>query len=72
MEKWSSQRIFWTILGPFHVLRTYRRAAGGERKAQVKPNTGFMQQLTHYVEQAGVQKNHGEQQVAARSRRSQT
>ena len=60
---------FWS---EFHVLRTYRRAAGGERKAQVKPNKGFMQQLMHYVEQASVRKNHGVQRVTARRRRSQT
>ena len=39
---------FWSILGQlgsqFHVLRTYRRAAGGERKAYVKAMLGFVQQ----------------------------
>ena len=29
------------------VLRTHRRAAGGERKAQVNANMGFVQQLRH-------------------------
>ena len=54
------------------MLRTYRRAAGGEQKAQVKPNKGFMQQLMHYVEQASGRKNYVAQQGTARRRRSQT
>ena len=32
----------------FHVLRTYRRAAGGERKAQVNANRGFLQQFKQF------------------------
>ena len=28
--------VFFTILSPFHVLRTYRRAAGEKKKSQSK------------------------------------
>ena len=40
--------VFWGQNCQFHVLRTYRRAAGGERKAQVNANRGFLQQRKQF------------------------
>ena len=39
------------------VLRTYRRAAGGERKAGVNFETGFLQKFMHHVNLAFVVKH---------------
>ena len=39
----------------FHVLRTYRRAAGMKRKAKVNANQGFLQKIELYVTKAKTQ-----------------
>ena len=47
----------WQIWLQFHVLRTYRRAAGEKRKAEVNANMGFLQKTMHHVNPAaGCQK----------------
>ena len=42
------------------VLRTYRRAAGGERKTKVNAKMGFLQQFMHQVQPAIVRKKRGQ------------
>ena len=42
------------------MLRTYRRASGGKRKAQANASMGFLQQLMHYVDPASARKKHAQ------------
>ena len=48
---------FWiAFFYPFHVLRTYRRAAGEKRNAEANAKPGFLQQFMRYVDPAIVSK----------------